>query len=157
MPGYSSTANKVINAVSAPEEPQILLEIDHADLPSPIRVVNYSETITHLGNDFVPLAYQITPPGDFSQGLPRARLSVDNVGRDLTDWIEASNGARGASARLISVLPSAPNTVEWEITLALENVSMDFAQVAGDLAFKDVLNLPGVAISYTPATAPGLY
>ena len=157
MPDYSASARRTINAVSAPEQPVLLLEIDHADLPSPVRVVNYSDNITHLGNLFTALAYEITPPGDYSQGLPRARLAVDNVGRDLTDWIESSKGGRGATARLIQVLPSAPDTIEWDLTLNLENVGMDFQRVTGDLAYTDVLNLPGVAISYTPTTAPGLY
>lgn len=157
MPDYSAAARKRINATSAPELPVMLLEITHADLTTPVRVANYSEDITHQGNVFTALAFEITPPGDYSAGLPRAGIRIDNVGRDLTDWIESSNGGRGARARLIQVLPSAPDTVEWDIAMNLENISMTAQNVSADLAFNDVLNLPAVALNYRPDVAPGLF
>ena len=157
MPDYSASARKTINSVVAKEQPVLLLEITHVDLATPVRVVNYSETITHNGNQFIALAYEITPPGDFSAGLPRAQISIDNVGKDLVDWIENSNGGRGASARLIQVMPSDPNTIEWELTMNLENISMNAQRISAELAFDDVLNLPGVALTYRPDVAPGLF
>lgn len=157
MPEYSAAASKKINALVANELPVFLLEIDHVLLPSPTRVVNYSEDIVHLGNTFVALSFEITPPGDFSQGLPRAGISIDNVGRDLTDWVELSKGGRGSSARLIQVLPSDPDTIEWDITMNLENVSMTVHRVNAELTFDDFLNLPGVALTYRPDVAPGLF
>lgn len=157
MPDYSPAARKKINAISADEHPVTLLEIEHPDLPEPIRVVNWSEDITHAGNVFTALAYEITLPGDLAQGLPRASLSIDNIGRELTDWIEASNGARGTTCRLIQVLPSDPDTIEWDITMNLENPAIDVFRVTAALTYDDLLNLPAVALVYSPQTAPGLY
>jgi hypothetical protein len=157
MPDYSANARRQINSTAAKELPVFLLEINHADLPDPIRVVNYSEGINHLGNVFSYVPYEITPPGDYSQGLPRATLSVDNVGRELTDWLENSGGGRGATVHLIQVLPSDPDTVEWDLTMNLENIGLDFMRVSGDMAWKDLLNLPGVAMNFNPDNAPGLY
>lgn len=157
MPDYSTAARQKINAVVANELPVMLLEIEHADLPAPVRVVNHSESINHLGNVFQPVAYNITPPGDFSQGLPRAGLSIDNIGKELVDWIEGSYGGRGATARLIQVLPSSPNDIEWDLTMNLDNISMTMMQVTADLTFDDVLNLPGIALTFRPDVAPGLF
>lgn len=154
---YSTTAKKQLNATRASDSPVTLLEIDHPDLVTPVRVVNYSEDIPHLGNTFIALAFALIPPDDLGQGLPRASISIDNIGKDLTSWVESSNGGRGSTARMIQVLPSDPDTIEWELTMNLENVRMTSAAVTADLSFNDVLNLPGVALRYTPTVAPGLY
>jgi hypothetical protein len=82
---------------------------------------------------------------------------VDNVGRVLTDWIDSSKGGRGATARFIQVLPSDPDTIEWDLTMNLDNIEMDALRVRGELTFDDLLNLPAVAVTYRPEVAPGLY
>jgi hypothetical protein len=157
MPDYSANFRRVTNSTAASESAVFLLEINHPDLVDPVRVVNWSDDIMHLGNVFTAVGFEITPPGDFSQGLPRASLAIDNIGRELMDWLELSKGGRGATVRMIQVLPSDPDTIEWDLTMNLENVGTDFQRVSGELAWRDLLNLPGVALSFTPDIAPGLY
>lgn len=154
---YSRPYKEMINATGAGEAPLTLLEITHPDLASPVRVVNDVQDLVSNGNTFTALAFRVTLPDDLDSGQPRAQLAVDNVGRDLTSWIEASAGAAGAAVRLMQVRRSAPNTIEWEVTLDLNNVSMNMLEVSGELGFDDLLNLPGIALTYRPDVAPGLY
>lgn len=154
---YSAAAKKQLNATSANDPILLLLEIDHPDLASILRVTNNNEDVTHLTNVFTALPFEITPPDDLSQGQPRAQLVVDNVGRVMTQWIEDSGGGDGATVRLIQILHSDPDTIEWEVTMNLYNVSMDMLRVTGTLAFEDFLNMPGVTVTYRPETAPGLF
>lgn len=154
---YSNTFKETVNRMSAPEAPVLLLEIVHADLAQPIRVVNDTEDLVHNGNTFVALQFRATLPDDVEQGEPRAILAVDNVGKDLTGWLEMSGGGRGATVRMIQVLRSAPNTVEWEVTMDLADVRMNLLEVSGTLSFDSLINLPGIALTYRPDVAPGIF
>lgn len=152
----STNLHQELNRLSA-EAPLTLLEIDHADLTTPVRVVQDNQDLVHQSNTFTALAFRITMPNDPEEGLPRAKLALDNVGKELITWLEASNGGQGASCRIMQVRRAAPDVVEWEITMDLDNVSITMLEVSGSLGFDDVLNLPGLPFTYRPDTAPGLF
>lgn len=154
---FSPGFHEVINATSAPETPLLLLEITHPDLDEPIRVVNDTQDLICQGKRFVALGFRATLPDDQENQLPRARLSVDNVGRELTKWLEISSGGLGAECRMLLVLRSAPDLIEWDITMTLSNVSITPQEVTADLGFEDLLNRPAIPLTYRPDTAPGLF
>ncbi len=154
---YSATLQRKHNATAGDEVARILLEISNPALAQPIRVVNDSDDLVHLGNTFVAYGFDCELPDDTQGKLPRARLVIDNAGEDLTQWLEASRGGCGTSVHFMQVLRSAPDTIEWEITLDLTNVEVDWVTVAGELGFEDLMNRPAVAVSYRPSTAPGLF
>ena len=153
---YSAAARRKLAATSG-EAPLTLLEISHPDLGAPIRVVADTQDLVHLGDVFVALAFDIELPDEMAHQAPRASLAVDNVGRAMTDWIEASNGGEGATVRIMQVMRDDPDVVEWEAALDLSNVSMTRQRITGSLGFEDLLNRPGVLMRYDPRTAPGLF
>lgn len=154
---YSDAFKANINAVAETEAPLVLLEITHPGLAEPVRVVNDNQDIVSRGFRFVALAFQIVLPDDLEEGLPKATLAVDNVGRELTQWIEESRGGAGATVRIMQVLRSQPDVIEWDVTLDLSNVRMDAATVQGTLSYEDLLNRPAVTLFYRPETAPGVF
>ena len=154
---FTPDTNKKINSVSNDEMPLLMLEIEHVDLPAPVRVVNDNLDVTFETNVYQALAFRASLPDDVPQKLPRARLAVDNVGKDLVSWLELSDGGQGATCRMIQIMRSDPSTIEWEITMDLSNLSMTMLEVAGELSFDDLLNKPGVSLMYRPSTAPGLF
>ena len=155
--GYSSSFKSTIAQVSAPEAPLLLLEINHPALSSPVRVVNDTQDLTSGGNLFAACAFRVDLPDDLENQLPKARLAVDNVGRDLVYWIETSGGAAGSTARIMQVLRSAPNTIEWEITLDLTGPTMTSMEVSADLVVENLFSAPAVALQFRPETAPGVF
>ena len=157
MVDYSSGARREISKVSGDNLPLTLLEIDHADLTSPVRVVNDRAGITFETNAYVAIAFGITLPSDLQSGLPRASLAIDNVGKELVEWLESSNGGQGTTIRIVQILRSDPTTIEFDITMILSNISINATLVTGDLGFDDLMHIPAVALSYTPDVAPGLY
>ena len=156
MRSYSRTLVERISRTSG-EAPLTLLEITHADLTAPVRVVNDTQDCTSGGNLFVGVPFALALPDDVSGQLPRAQLSVDNVGRDLVGWIDASAGALGAQCRLMQVLRDAPDIIEWEITMDLGAITIDAATIGATLGFDDLLSVPAVSVRYDPTTAPGLF
>ena len=153
----SALYKRTINATSASEAPLLLLEITHSGLAQPIRVVNDNQDLSSNGNTFTALAFRCTLPEDVAGQVPRAVLSVDNVGKEMVTWLEASSGAQGAQCRIMQVLRSAPNVIEWEMTIDLHNLSITPLEVAGELGFDDLLTRPAVRLQYRPDNTPGIF
>jgi len=154
---YSTTTLEHINATSADELPLLLLEIDHPQLTQPARVVNDTQDLTSNGNLFVGMAFSASLPDDKPQQMPKARLAIDNVGKELVSWLEMSQGGRGSTCRMMQVMRSAPNLIELEITLDIMNVIITATTVEADLGFDDLLGRMSTPYSYRPDTAPGLF
>jgi len=106
---------------------------------------------------YTALAFDAHLPDDVDGTEPRAQLVIDNIGEELVQWLEMSSGGEGATARFIQVLPSDPDTIEYEVTMDLANVDMTPVEVSGELSFDSLVNTPGVAIRHTPETTPDIF
>lgn len=157
MRQFSDNARQNLLAVSADEPFLILLEIIHPDLPIPIRIVDDVQNITSNGEEFTALPFRVSLPDDLSGQIPQAKLEVDNVGRELTTWLEISRGGVGAKCRIMQVLRSDPDLIELDITLDLTKLSINNQSVQGELGFVNVLGQASVTTTFTPTTAPGLW
>lgn len=154
---YSAEYKSTIAGTSAPEAPIVLLTINHDALPEPVRVVNDTQEITSNGALFLACPFRCELPDDFEGQLPRARLAVDNVGRDLMYWIETSSGGQGSTVTFSQVMRSRPNQIEWSITMYLYNVTANWQEVSGDLGFDNLFGRPSVQMVYSPRMAPGVF
>lgn len=154
---YTANARRNLLATSADEPLLTLIEITHPDLTVPARFVNDTIDITSSGNLFVATRFTLTRPDDVDQQTPQAKLSVDNIGRELTQWLEASNGGKGARCRILAVMRSSPDVLEFDMSLDLTGISIDNMQVSGGLGFQNTLMQPAVTVRYDPKTAPGCY
>lgn len=154
---YSSEYKSTLARVSASETPLILLQIDHPDLDSPIRVVNDTQDITSNGDTYIAFPFRCTLPDDFEGKLPKATLSIDNVGKDLMYWIESTDGGIGSTATFKQVMRSRPDQIEWSITMSLFNIIATNAEVSAELGFENLFSKPAILLSFRPETSPGLF
>jgi hypothetical protein len=157
MRNYSASARQNLLATSADEPFLVLLEITHADLVVPVRVVNDTQNLTSNASEFIACPFDITLPDDVSGQVPQAKLEIDNIGRDLTQWLEYSRGGQGAICRIMQVMRSDPNVIEFDMTLDLMNMVITNETVTGILGFQNMLNRTGTVTTFTPQTAPGLW
>lgn len=154
---YTSAGRRNLLATSADEPFLVLLEITHPELDVPVRVVNDTVNLTTRGNEYIACPFQITLPDDVAEQVPKATLSVDNIGRELTQWLEYSRGGKGAKCRIIQCLRSDPDVFEYDMTLDMTSMSIDNQQVTSDLGFQNTLMLPAVAVRYDPKSTPGAF
>lgn len=154
---YSSQYKSTLAGTSAPEAPLTLLEITHPGMTEPARVVDDTQDFTFQGDLYIACGFRIVPPDDFESQSPRSQLAIDNVGRELMQWIEASGGGRGASVRFIQAMRSRPELVEWEVTMQISNTHADVMEVSSDLGFEDFYGRAAVALRYDQITAPGQF
>lgn len=157
MREFSAAARENLLATSANESFLVLLEITHADLAVPVRVVNDTQNITLNNIEFIGCPFTVTLPDDVAGQMPQAQLEVDNIGRDLTQWLEYSRGGQGARCRIMQVMRSDPNTIEFDMTLDLTNMKITNETVSGSLGFENMLNRTGTIPTFTPQNAPGLW
>lgn len=151
----STAAARNIMATSADEPLLAAIEITHPELEVPARFVNDTKDITIEGNTFFACRFDLTLPDDQDQKVPQARLEVDNIGRELTQWLEQSQGGKGAKCRMLMVLRSNPENLEFDMTLDLTGLEITNFRVSGDLGFKNTLMQSAVAVRYDPTTSPG--
>lgn len=154
---FSPQARRNINATSADEPLLVLVEITHADLAVPARFVNDTVGIEVEGNTFVKCRFDLTLPDDQDEQVPSAKLEVDNIGRELTQWLEYSGGGKGARCRLIMVLRSNPSNLEFDMTMDLSGLVVTNFRVSGDLGFKNTLMQSASTMRFDSTTSPGIF
>ena len=133
------------------------LEISHPAVAQPVRVINDTQGRAIEGNDYVALRFEARLADDIAGQAPQAELSIDNVGRALTQWIEAAQGGVGASVRVMQVLDIDDPPVEWEVTLDVAGMAVDQERVTARLGFDPLLGRAAVTLRHDPQTSPGLF
>lgn len=157
MREFTDKANENLLAVSAEEPFLILLEIIHPLLPVPIRLVDDVQNVISNGEIYTALPFRVSLPDDLSGQMPQAALEVDNIGLELTTWIEISRGGHGAKCRIIQILRSEPDIKELDILLDLTQLVINNQIVSGKLGFENILGKTAVVTTFQPSTAPGLW
>ncbi len=154
---YSPEYKSTLAQVSGQETPLVLLEINHIDLPSPIRVVNDTLDITSNDNEYLAFPFQCTLPDDFENQLPKATITIGNVSKDIMFWLEESGGGIGATATFTQIMRSRPNQIEWTITMTLFNIAATNQEISAELGFDNLFAKPAILLKYRPTTSPGLF
>jgi hypothetical protein len=154
---HSQQFKSTIASVNAAESPILLLEISHPSLSQPVRVVNDTDDITSNGNLFIACAFRYVLPDDFEGQIPKARISIDNIGKDLMYWIETSNGGNGSIVKFMQIMRSRPDLIEMDIEMELKNVSATMKEISAELGYENLLSKPAVSMQYRPENSPGLF
>ena len=133
------------------------LEIAHPAIAQPVRVINDTVGRRIEGSDYVALRFDARLVDDIAGQAPQAELAIDNVGRALTQWIEATGGGVGATVRVMLVLDIPDPPVEWEVTLDVAGMTIDQERVTARLGFDPLLGGNAVTLRHDPETSPGLF
>lgn len=139
----------------ASDLPLVLLTIDHADLASPIRVVNNTEDITSNGDTFTAFPFELPMPESPEDAPPRTTLRIDNVSREIGQAIRSISTPADITIQVVR--QADPDT--YEVTLSgyrLTNVRYNALTVEGDVIREDLTKEPYPFLSYSPAEFPGL-
>ena len=130
------------------------LEITHPDLDDAVRVV--ADNVEHNieGHTYLPLAFRATMPQDKESEKPEARVEIDYVGRELMEWVEASNGGRGATMRVMQVVDDG---IAWDVSLQVGQAQISQTTLSVALVSERTYGRAAVKLRHDPATSPGLF
>lgn len=157
MARKSSRFRRLAQMLSPEERPLILLELQHALLPEPMRFVNDNLDLVSNGHNYLAAGFAFTWPDDQDKQTPAAALAINNAGGGVGAFFERTHGGRGALVRAMQVLRSAPDFLEDDLLLDLHNIEVTTMTASGQLGYEDVLNKPGTAYTFRPETAPGIF
>ncbi|MEX2642887.1 MAG: DUF1833 family protein [Acetobacterales bacterium] len=164
-PRLSGAARAAVYAQDTTEVFLTLLTIDHAELATPVRVVNNTENVTSRGETFHGAPFRLDLPDEDGESLPRVPLEIDNyeledelgeavtIGEILESFIEP------ATATIEVVMASNPDVVEFgPVVMELRDTEYDDLNARGTLVMDgDLLTEPYPAGSFAPTTHPGLF
>ena len=141
--------------------PIYAIEITHPIATIPVRMVADAVEHTIEGNTYGAIAFSVVPPQDKEGEIRQASLQIDNVGRELMQWIEKSQGGRGATMRVMQVRPPAPGEAEsdiaWENTMSVGVTEADNGAVMVSLTDEPLFGRPAVLLRHDPDVSPGLF
>ena len=134
----------------------ILLEVNHEDLPTPVRLALNTKPITHQGGQYEPMYFEVSFPEQIEDRATGVKLRVDGVDRTLIEKVRSF---------------STPPTVVFKVvaTTDLDQVEMETAPMfwrtvtygthwlEGDVESPEIFNRNFPADAFTPAIAPGLF
>lgn len=135
-----STSATLRRAVYAPETDEVfllLLTIDEASLPDPIRAVHNHENVTSRGDVFAAAYFEAELPAQRAEHVETVRITVGNVERTMIEAIRSAVGRPEVTLEVI--LASDPDTVEaGPFQFSLERAEYDALTISGEMAFDDV-------------------
>ena len=134
----------------------VLVEIDHADLVTPIRAARSNANVLHNGNTYHGMWFETDLPDDLEEQLPEITLVIQNVDRAVVEAVRTVSSAPTVTVKV--VLASDPDTVEagpWVMTL--RQAAYNALTVSGSVLGPDILTEPYPGDAMTPANFPGLF
>lgn len=134
----------------------VLLILTHPSLAT-VRVVCDTRDWTVGADTYVGLPFRFRLPQAVQGEAPRAQLEVDNVGRALTQQLDALPPGAALQATIRIVSRAAPATVEMEWTAPMSGVSVTVQTLTATIGNDDALRAPAVRMRYDLTTAPGLF
>lgn len=157
---------RAVNAQETDELPVVLLTITHPDLEDgPARLCSSGFRIQQepllyglysRGLRYVALPFTTVLPDDKEDSAPVAKLSIDNVDRELVALLRSTTTP--AEVGMEIVLASSPDDVEIEFPpFDLVNAEYDDVAVTITLAIDALATEPYPSGTFDPASFPGLF
>lgn len=147
-----------LNAIFAQEMSEvflILLTISHPDLETPIYVSSDAVDTVSRGQIYIALPFDLTLPDENDLHMPRAYLTIDNVGRVLMAPIRKMD--QPADVKIEIIRADDPDIVEIAFPdFKLTNIRYDAAQIQGKLSLEIFATQPYPAGIFAPSDFTGL-
>lgn len=162
--GVNTNFNEAIHARSTDEVFLYLITIDHEDLVEPIYISNDTRDTLGTGQkgvisngiEFVYIPFQFILPTLEKDSIPKAKISIDNVTREIVAAI--INIQNPPDVRIQIALASDPNTIEYDLSgFKIASVTYDAMTIEGDLTVEQYFNEPYPSVKFTPSRFPGLF
>ncbi|MGV0982337.1 MAG: DUF1833 family protein [Polynucleobacter sp.] len=138
-----------------------LLELVELAMPfypesNKVRLVNDSDDFVIGGVRYVSAAFRLRMPDDVERQNPAGDLRLAIQSRELVKFVENTNGAQGATIRLLLARRSTP-TIEFEIAMEFTSITIGPGIVTGSIGFTNLNNRASLNQRYDSDTARGLF
>ena len=152
----SATFRAAVYGAQTDEAPLVLITIEHADLPTPIRLSSDVVDTISNGETFIAYPFEISLPDDPHQGITRGKFSFENISQDYTAAIRSLTTA--PTMRIDIVLASDPDTLEVSYTdFEMTNFEYDVNVISATLSVESFMTEPWPGDSFLPSKFSGIF
>ena len=134
-----------------------LLEITNRSFSESMRICNDVQDFVSQGVSYIGLPFGFTLPDDVSGQAPRMRLTMDNVGRGVSDELERRQPGTTTMARLIIVPRDKPDLHQHVYWLPMSSVSISGASAQATCSVDELMRRSACLQIATPHTLAGIF
>ena len=134
-----------------------LLEVSNPSFSGPMRICNDVQDFQSQGVAYIGLPFGFTLPEDQSGSAPRMQLTLDNVGRGITDELECLQPGTTTMAKLIVVARDTPDIHEHVFWLPMTGVSVSGATAQATCGVDELTRQAACKQVANPFTLPGIF
>ena len=133
-----------------------LLTIEHPGMEDTLRFALNGENITSRGEPYLAFPFDLVVPDDSPDRPPQANLTVSNIDRQMTAFLESSVIPPTVTIEII--MASAPDVVEaaWS-GLTLRNVKYNVQSISGSLTYEKMATEGYPRGVFSPSYFPGMF
>lgn len=153
MSRFSERNQRITNDVGHIE----LLEITNPSFSGPMHICNDVQDFVSRGVAYIGIPFGFTLPDDVSGQAPRMRLTMDNVGRGISDELERLLPGSQTMARLSVVARDTPDVHEHDFWLPLTQVSISGASAHATCSVDELMRQSACKQIANPFTLPGIF
>ncbi|MGV0954573.1 MAG: DUF1833 family protein [Fluviibacter sp.] len=121
-----------------------------------VRLVNDSDDLIIAGQRYIAAAFQLRLPDDVEKQNPSGDLRLAIASREVIKLVENTNGAQGATIRLMLVRRSSP-AIEFDISMEFSQITIAPGIVSGTIGFTNLNSRASLNQRYDSDTAKGLF
>ena len=135
----------------------LFLEVSAPSFVETLRIVNDTKDWTSNGVLYIGVPFGFKLPDDVAGQTPRAVLTLDNVGRGITDDLESLGPQGVVTARLLISDRADPNVIERVYILPMTQVSVNTKTATAQCGYDSLMRQQASRLRYNPFTAPGAF
>lgn len=143
--------------VTDPAGTLLFLEVSAASFNDTLRIVNDTQNWTSNGLEYIGVPFGFKLPDDVSGQTPRAVLTLDNIGKGITDDLEGLQPYDVVKAKLMISDRADPNVIERTYILPITQVSVNSKTASAQCGYDAVMRQQAVRVRYNLFTAPGAF
>lgn len=134
-----------------------LLEVTNRSFSEPMRICNDVQDFVSKGVAYIGLPFGFTLPEDQSGSAPRMQLTLDNVGRGITDELERLQPGTTTMAKLDVVARDTPDVREHSFWLPMTSVTVSGATAQAVCGVDELMRQSACKLIANPFTLPGIF
>lgn len=135
----------------------VLLEVTNPSFSGPMRICNDVQDFVSKGVSYIGLPFAFTLPDDVSGQAPRMQLTMDNVGRGISDELERRQPDTTTMAKLIIVARDTPEVHAHVFWLPITRISISGASASATCSVDELMRQSACKQIANPFTLPGLF
>ena len=149
----------LLRAIHAQETGEVILplvKMSQENWDDPVFIVPNTEPVTHDGDEYLPLAFEIALPSEEEEGVPVFNWRADNTDRRMVQAIRSVTGL--VQVRIAWVLASSPNQIEaGPYEVEMQAAEYDASEIRGTMSVDPILDMPFGYMTMSPKNAPALF